>query len=86
MDVAFNTWIDRACPAEPPYPPGWLEWWNEHRSRVQKTIGEAREQMGMQVEYAVLKSLQRSGQMHDPLAQEILAVIEKTYRAKAEAA
>ncbi len=83
-DVAFNEWTEQACPAQPPHPPGWMEWWNEHRTHVQETIQASRYQMGQQIEYAVLKKLERLGKLNHPLAKEILAVIENRYEREME--
>lgn len=83
-DVSFNEWTRKACPDQPPSPPGWDQWWAKHREHVQETITQARVQMGRQIEYGVLKLLQREGLMEHTVAKKILKQIEKTYQQEIE--
>lgn len=83
LTITRDDWVEHACPGLPPSPPGWDEWWAQHREHVSKVIGQAREQMGRQIEYDVIKLLEKRGHLPDPLASMILKRISMTYEGKA---
>ena len=59
--AAAKTFVDMACGAFPPHPPGWDEWWQKHRAEVAAAIEEAQASARRTLHYRVLQTLEALG-------------------------
>ncbi len=71
LGASVDDFVDLACPKMPPPPPGWVEWWEAHRSEVRTAIAEAQESVRRTIEFRYLKTLDDFGMLKP-----------ETYRAK----